>query len=674
MINEILNTFSKSILTLPRYAKQIIALITDSALCIITVWLAFYLKLDQFISLKGNYFWTAVISVFFAIPIFWLFGFYRTMFRYSGKSVLVSISFALLVYAMIYFSCIAIYSFDGVPRSIGILQPLILFFAIAGSRLLVRFLLGSTKVNKFKKSILPRALIYGAGSAGRQLASALDNSYEMKVVGFIDDDTLLHGQVLQGQNIYSYQDLAKVIESKDVTHILLALPSINRSKRMKIIKKVNQHKIIVRTLPSVTDLVEERVTTSDIRDLEVEDILDRHIVEPNLELLAKNTNSKIVLVTGAGGSIGSELTRQIIKLNPKKILLIDISEYALYQIHSELEEIKLKNKLKTEPELIPIIASVQDKLKMTEIIKNFKPDIVYHAAAYKHVPLVEQNICEGIKNNIFGTLNVSKISIDHNISNFVLISSDKAVRPTNIMGASKRVAELCLQALFEEKNSMRTKLSIVRFGNVLGSSGSVIPKFKKQIKDGGPVTLTHPEVTRYFMTIPEAAQLVIQAGAMAQGGDVFVLDMGDPVKIKDLVKKIVILSGLTLKDKENPNGDIKIVTTGLRPGEKLYEEVLLGDNPQPTIHKKIQKTKDPFIPWHKLSKSLTELKQYTDEEKIYEIIDLMQKIVTGYNFNGEIVDQIFLKKNNQKYNRLKNQSLIKNYDKQDKKVIRFERN
>ena len=311
---------------------------------------------------------------------------------------------------------------------------------------------------------------------------------------------------------------------------------------------------------------------------------------------------------------------------------------------------------------------------MTEIIKNFKPDIVYHAAAYKHVPLVEQNICEGIKNNIFGTLNVAKISIDQKINHFILISSDKAVRPTNIMGASKRVAELCLQALYENTSNKRVKLSIVRFGNVLGSSGSVIPKFKNQIKDGGPVTLTHPEVTRYFMTIPEAAQLVIQAGAMARGGDVFVLDMGDPVKIKDLVKKIIILSGLTLKDKKNPDGDIKIVITGLRPGEKLYEEVLLGDDPQPTEHPKIQKTKDPFIPWHELKKSLIDLENYAKEEKIYEIIEILQKLVSGYQFNGEIVDQIFLYKNNIKYHKSLHQSLTKNYDKGEKKVIRLDRN
>lgn len=666
--------FTKSILTLPRYAKQTIALLSDVTLCIIAVWLAFYLRLDQFISLKGNFLWPAIFSVIFAIPIFWLFGFYRTMFRYSGKSVLVSVAFALFVYGLIYFSLITIYGIEGIPRSIGVLQPLILFFAIACSRLSVRYLLGDLNKSKKRDLSLPKALIYGAGSAGRQLLSALDSSYEMKVCGFIDDDELLHGQVLQGQTIYSQGDLSQVIHSKEVTHILLALPSINRSKRMEIIKKINQHKVIVRTLPTVSDLVEGKVTTSDIRDLEIEDILGRNTVTPNSKLLSKNTNSKTVLITGAGGSIGSELSRQIIKLNPKKILLLDSSEYALYRILSELEDIKLKNKVNKNIEIIPIIGSVQDKKRVFEILKSFKPEIVYHAAAYKHVPLVEQNICEGIKNNIFGTLVAAEASIENGVKDFVLISSDKAVRPTNIMGASKRVAELCLQALFNHSNRKDTKLSIVRFGNVLGSSGSVIPKFKKQIKDGGPITLTHPDVTRYFMTIPEAAQLVIQAGAMAKGADVFVLDMGEPVKIKDLVKKIIVLSGLTLKNEENPDGDIKIKIIGLRHGEKLYEELLLGDDPQPTQHPKIFKARDPFIPWDQLSNILEDLKLFVDEGKIKEIIEILQKLVKGYKFNGQIVDQVFLKENNLGYNQSTSEPSMKRYETKGKNVIRIKKN
>jgi FlaA1/EpsC-like NDP-sugar epimerase len=392
----------------------------------------------------------------------------------------------------------------------------------------------------------------------------------------------------------------------------------------------------VQTLPTVADIIQGRVSLSDIKDLDVDDILNRDQVLPNTELLTKNITSKIVLVTGAGGSIGSELARQIVKQNPQKLLLLELNEFALYKIY---EELKVVNK---NLKIIPLLVNVQDQIKVNEIFKTFKVDTVYHAAAYKHVPLVEENISESIKNNVFGTLTVAKAVLSQLVENFVLISSDKAVRPTNIMGASKRLAELCIQGLYKNKKNNKTKMSIVRFGNVLESSGSVIPKFKKQIKDGGPITLTHPDVTRYFMTLTEASQLVIQAGAMSEDCNVFVLDMGESIKIKDLIYRFVKLSGKTVQDENNKEGDIKIKIIGLRPGEKLYEELLLGDNPQKTQHPKIQKAQDPFIPFNQLEVDLNNLKTFLDNNKVFEIKELLAKIVKTYQSNSVIVDHAYL--------------------------------
>ena len=431
------------------------------------------------------------------ISIFWLTGFYKTVFRYSGKSTLASVGFSILIYSLIFISIVTIYGIKDIPRSIEFYNPWY-FFCICGSRLGAMYILGNIDKNNSNPLTIPKALIYGAGSAGRQLVSALENSNEMKVVGFIDDDEFLHGQVLQGLKIYKPGSISNIILSKKVTHVLLAIPSVNRSKRMKIIKNISKYTVKVKTLPSVLDMVEDRVTISDIRELEVEDILGRDQILPNNQLLNKNVNSKVVLVTGAGGSIGSELCRQIIKLNPYKLIILDISEYSLYKIHMELEDIKVKMNTENHIDIIPLITSVQNESWMQKIINTFQPDTIYHAAAYKHVPLVEENVCEGLINNVFGSLNLAKLAISEKVSSFVLVSSDKAVRPTNVMGASKRLAELCLQALFNNSTNSFTKLCMVRFGNVLNSSGSVIPKFKKQIREGGPVTLTHPDVTRYF--------------------------------------------------------------------------------------------------------------------------------------------------------------------------------
>jgi FlaA1/EpsC-like NDP-sugar epimerase len=631
-----IHTATKSILNLPRFAKQIVAIIFDISLCVLSTWIAFYLRLDQFISIQGEALMAVIISVVLALPVFWLLGLYRTIFRYSGLSIMFSVSIALLIYGFLYFSVFGVYGVAGIPRSIGILQPMLLFFAITSSRLFVKYIFGGNYLFKDKSQFLKKVLVYGAGSAGRQLVSSLVNSNELKVVGFLDDDDRLHGQVLQGQEIYSSLKIVDLIKLKEVQLVLLALPSISRFRRNEILKNLSNYPLQVQTLPTVSDIIQGRVSLSDIKDLDVDDILNRDQVLPNTELLSKNITSKVVLVTGAGGSIGSELARQIIKLNPRKLLLLELNEFALYKIYEELKTLDKNLKI------IPLLVNVQDQTKINEIFKTFKVDTAYHAAAYKHVPLVEENISESIKNNVFATLAIVKAALFNSVENFVLISSDKAVRPTNIMGASKRLAELCVQGLYQNAKNNKTKMSIVRFGNVLESSGSVIPKFKKQIKDGGPVTLTHPDVTRYFMTLTEAAQLVIQAGAMSEDCDVFVLDMGESVKIKDLIYRIVKLSGLSVNDENNKDGDIEIKIIGLRSGEKLYEELLLGDNPQKTQHPKIQKAQDLFIPFNELEIDLNNLKTFLDNEKVLEVKELLTKILKTYQSNSAIVDHIYL--------------------------------
>jgi FlaA1/EpsC-like NDP-sugar epimerase len=622
-----------SVLDLPRPAKQMIAILSDMYLCVICVVVAFYLRLEQFVNLKEPLITAAWASVVLAIPIFWLSGLYRTIFRYSGSSIIFSVAIAFIIYGLVYFCVFGLYQVEGVPRSIGILQPMLLFFAVTGSRLLVKFILGPSifKKNKSTKA----TLIYGAGSAGRQLASSLDTSIEYKVVGFLDDNDRLQGQVLQGLSIYNVDHLEELIQSKNIELVLLALPSINRFKRNQILEKLRSYKLVVQTLPSVTDIIDGKVTMSDIRELDINDILDREPVAPKQDLLLKNINNQVVLVTGAGGSIGSELCRQIVKCKPKALILCELNEFYLYKIHEELIAINQKIKI------VPLLANVQDENKMNEILQTFNVETIYHAAAYKHVPLVEANICEGILNNVFGTYAVVKAAIKQQVLNFVLISSDKAVRPTNIMGASKRLAELCVQALYREQASHKMNMSMVRFGNVLESSGSVIPKFKQQIKQGGPITLTHPEVTRYFMTITEAAQLVIQAGALSNNCDVFVLDMGKSIKIKDLIYRMIQFSGLSVKDDKNLEGDIEIKVLGLRAGEKLYEELLLGDNPQPTIHEKIKKAQEALIPLNQLEKDLNDLQSLLVTHKVAEIKAMLKKIVDTYQSNYKIVDYFY---------------------------------
>jgi FlaA1/EpsC-like NDP-sugar epimerase len=624
------------ILSLPRIVKRFVALAVDLALCVLAVWLAYYLRLGQFMALSGNALWAIAASILIALPLFIVSGFYRAIFRYSGWSALMAVARAIGAYGLLYASIFTAIGVEGVPRTIGIIQPILLLLFVGASRALARVWLGDQYQSILKHASRPKVLIYGAGKTGRQLAAAMANSHEMRVVGFLDDDDRLHGHVLNGQPIYNPNDLASLVSTLRISDVLLAMPSIGRKRRNEILGHIRGAAVSVRTLPSVNDLAQGRVSVSDLRELDIDDLLGREPVNPNHILLSKNIVGKVVLVTGAGGSIGSELCRQILLVGPEKLLLIEQSEFALYAIHQELEE-KLTD-LKTA--LVPLLASVQDDVRMQEIMSTWHPDTVYHAAAYKHVPLVEHNPAEGIKNNVLGTLRTAKAAADNGVSDFVLVSTDKAVRPTNIMGASKRLAEMSLQALAATQAG--TRFAMVRFGNVLGSSGSVVPKFRQQIRDGGPITLTHPEVTRYFMTIPEAAQLVIQAGAMAKGGDVFVLDMGESIKIMDLARRMIELSGLTVRDAQHPDGDIAIEITGLRPGEKLYEELLIGDNPKPTSHSRIMKAHEDFIPWSDLEARLSALELALNANDVSLIRMMMQQLVSGYVPNDTIVDWVYM--------------------------------
>lgn len=630
-------------LGLSRPVKRALALGADALLCAITVWMSFNLRLESWTAWSHGHFTAFVGAVAFALPLFIIFGLYRAIFRYAGLPALMTVAKAIAFYAVIYGAVFTVAGVPGVPRTVGLLQPLLLLLGVALSRTFVRYWLGGIYQGILGRDSLPKVLIYGAGSAGRQLAAALKTSSEMVLVGLLDDDGRLHGQVLNGLKIYNPNNLLALVPKLHVNQVFLAIPSVNRARRNEILELVRAAQVQVRTLPGVMDLAHGRVHVSDLRELDIEDLLGRDPVPPNPLMLGKNITSKVVMVTGAGGSIGSELCRQIVKANPAILLLVELTEFALYAIHHELEKV-LAETGHGSIGLVPLLANVRDTDRMAEIFRTWKPSTVYHAAAYKHVPLVEHNPVEGIKNNVHGTMVTSVQAALHGVSDFVLISTDKAVRPTNVMGASKRLAEMVLQAQAEDMAAQgcKTRFSMVRFGNVLGSSGSVVPLFRRQIKDGGPITLTDERITRYFMTIPEAAQLVIQAGAMASGGDVFVLDMGEPVKIMDLARRMVELSGLSVRDETNPEGDIEIVVTGLRPGEKLYEELLIGDNPLPTSHKRIMKAHEEFLSWAALQRQLSDLNKALDANDVPLIRSLLKDLVPGYQPDGEVVDWVWL--------------------------------
>ena len=628
-------------LDLPRFWKLCLSVSVDACLCFVTVIIAFFLRIGSLGTINYPIFLATTISIAFAVPLFILSGLYRTIFRYSGWPAMLAVSKSLFLYGFFYSFIVCVISFEGIPRTLGIIQPILLFLAVGASRSFIAYWLGDLYKQRLKKVNIPRALVYGAGRVGREVVIESKKKNNLNIVGFIDDDPQKWSRLLCEKQIYPFSNLSYLVKSKNITHIIIAIPFSERNKRNLIIKEAIKNHLVVRTSPDLSELVLGNTDSLKLLDLGMEDLLGRKKVNPDIKLMQKHIKFQTVLVSGAGGTIGSQLCREIIKNNPGKILLLDSNEYALYSILNELEELNKKSSI----EVIPILASIQDSKIINNIFKTWNPYTVYHAAAYKHVPIVEHNMTESLKNNVFGTLVIAKAALLHKVSNFVFISTDKAVRPTNFMGATKRLGEICLQALFANKRENEiTNFSIVRFGNVLDSSGSVIPKFRKQIKDKAPITLTHPEITRFFMTIKEAAELVIQAGAMASGGDVFVLDMGKPVKIYDLAKKMIQLSGQELKDENNPHGDLEIIITGLRPGEKLYEELLIGNNPLPTIHPKIFKAQEDFISWDILEKELNLLEKFIIEDDLDNIIMMMRKLVLGYIPPKKIVDFFYNEK------------------------------
>jgi len=669
------NQLAEVVLALPRSIKRLLVLLVDAGLSVLSVWLALYLRLGYFASFSGPTVWAVIASIFLALPIFVSSGLYRAIFRYSGLPAMVSVGRAMLLYGVAFSAVFTFWTVEGIPRTVGLIQPLVLLLLVGASRAVARVWLGGMYQQQLRKAFLPQALIYGAGDAGRRLASAMANSPEIRVVGFLDDDERLHGNLLNGLPIYSPADFEEVLSDVPITDVLLALPSVSRNRRNEILNNLKPFKVSVRTLPGLSDLATGKLCFSDVRHLDIDDLLCREPVKPNHLLLNQNIHRKTVLVTGAGGSIGSELCRQILKNKPKQLLLVEMCEFALYQIDQELQAFLMygdsgvgnpaRNVVgnsepylrATEPqlpasEIFPLLASVCDSVRMNKIMETWRPDTVYHAAAYKHVPMVEHNPAEGVRNNVLGTFVCAEAAMRNSVRNFVLISTDKAVRPTNIMGATKRLAEMVLQSLAggdpsvvgqsARESSCGTIFSMVRFGNVLGSSGSVVPAFREQVKNGGPITLTHVDITRYFMTIPEAAQLVIQAGAMGQGGDVFVLDMGQPVKIMDLARRVIELSGLTVRDDTHPDGDIEITISGLRPGEKLYEELLIGNNPEPTQHPRIMKAREDYLSWQQLEKKLDVLSAAITENDVLAIRHILQETVNGYEPSSDVVDWVQL--------------------------------
>ena len=650
------------LLGLPRRYKRVLQVLTDIVVVWAALWMAFVVRLgiDEMINPVRQHLWLFIAAPIVAIPLFVRFGMYRAVMRYFGNDALIAIIKAVSLSSLILALVVYWYSNhqNVVPRSIVFNYWWLSLIMIGGLRLGMRqYFLGdwftATQHVPFtnRDDGLIKVAIYGAGSAGNQLVAALRMGRVMRPVAFIDDDPGISDRVISGLHVYKPRHIQQMIDATGVQEILLAIPSSNRGRRREILSFLEGFPLHVRSVPGFMDLASGRVKVDDIQEVDIADLLGRDAIPAQGELLEHCIKSQVVLVTGAGGSIGSELCRQIISLKPTTLLLFDHSEFNLYTILSELEQRITRESLPVK--LLPILGSVRNQGKLLDVMKTWHVDTVYHAAAYKHVPMVEHNIAEGVLNNVIGTLNTAQAALQSGVANFVLISTDKAVRPTNIMGSTKRLAELTLQALsrelapvlFGDKANIsrvnKTRFTMVRFGNVLGSSGSVIPLFHKQIKSGGPLTVTHPKITRYFMTIPEAAQLVIQAGSMGQGGDVFVLDMGKPVKIVELAKKMVHLSGLSVRSDENPQGDISIEFTGLRPGEKLYEELLIGDNVVATQHPMIMSANEDHLSWEVLKGKLSDLLAAVDQDDYARVRQLLRDTVSGYSPDGEIVDWIY---------------------------------
>lgn len=656
-----MDSIRNRMLALPRRYKRALQVVIDVLLVVLALWLAFAVRLgiDEMVNPLISHPWLFVAAPLVAIPIFIRFGMYRAVMRYFGNDALITIIKAVSLSALI-LSLIVYWYVNHkfvVPRSIIFNYWWLSLIMIGGLRLIMRqYFLGDWFAAKqhvpfaTRDNGLPKVAIYGAGAAGNQLVAALRMGRLMRPVAFIDDDEGVADRVISGLQVFRGKDIQRLIDSTGAEEVLLAVPSATRARRREILGFLEKFPLHVRSIPGIMDLASGRVKVDDIQEVDIADLLGRDAVPAQQDLLAHCIAGQVVMVTGAGGSIGSELCRQILMLKPKALLLFEHSEFNLYSIHSELEQRIQRESLPVN--LLPLLGSIRNQKHLLDTMVMWRVNTVYHAAAYKHVPMVEHNITEGVLNNIIGTVNTAQAALQANVSNFVLISTDKAVRPTNVMGSTKRFAELILQALSKEPNPVffgdptslpkenNTRFTMVRFGNVLGSSGSVIPLFHKQIKAGGPITVTHPKITRYFMTIPEAAQLVIQAGSMGQGGDVFVLDMGEPVSIATLAEKMVHLSGLSLKSQRNPYGDIAIEFTGLRPGEKLYEELLIGDNVSATPHPMIMMASEDYLAWSVLSDHLAVLIKALVDEDFSRVRQLLREVVSGYSPEGEIVDWV----------------------------------
>jgi FlaA1/EpsC-like NDP-sugar epimerase len=657
--------FKSGLLNMPRRYKRALQVVTDIGLVWLALWMAFIVRLgfDDAANPFFVHLWLFCAAPSVAVPIFIKFGMYRAVMRYFGNDALITIFKAVSLSALSLALIVYWYSNHKtvVPRSIIFNYWWLSLLMIGGLRLIMRqYFLGdwfaTTQHVPFtsRDDGLPRVAIYGAGAAGNQLVAALRMGKAMRPVAFIDDDGSIAERVIAGLQVYKPRHIQKMIDITGAQEILLAVPSASRARRREILEYLEGYPLHVRSVPGFMDLASGRVKVDDIQEVDIADLLGRDSVPAQGDLLERCIAGKTVLVTGAGGSIGAELCRQILVLKPARLLLFEHSEFNLYNILGELEQQIQRGSLRVE--LLPILGSVRYFEKMVDVMRTWNVDTVYHAAAYKHVPMVEHNSAEGVLNNVMGTLHTAQAALQVGVANFVLISTDKAVRPTNVMGSTKRLAEMVLQALSREVAPVlfrsssnvsqvnKTRFTMVRFGNVLGSSGSVIPLFHKQIKSGGPLTVTHPNITRYFMTIPEAAQLVIQAGSMGQGGDVFVLDMGAPVKIIELAERMIHLSGLSIRSERNPQGDISIEFTGLRPGEKLYEELLIGDNVAPTQHPMIMRAHEDFLPWDTLKSKIELLLTAVSQDDYTGVRQVLRELVVGYTPEGDIVDWLHLEK------------------------------
>ena len=624
--SEIISFF----LNLNRASKTVCLMFSDYLILVLSFWSSLSIRSNSFFILSDETSMLVLISPLISVPIFYLFGLYNSMTRYTSYQSIRVIIFGVSIYTTLWFMLLLYIGIFEKPYDFLIINWILTIFLIGGLRIVTRWLLTA------EESSSSKVVIYGAGSAGIQLKSAIEYNPSIKVSGFLDDDPNIQGLDIENIRVYKPSSLPKLIDKKGISQVLIALPTITRSEKVALLQSLKKYPLEIRSLPDLGDIVEGKVLVSDLKKIKIGDLLGRAPRKPDIKLLSKDISNKAILVIGAGGSIGSQLAREIITNQPSKLVLMDISEFSLYKVENEL----IRNN--AEIDIVPIIGNVIDQKFLSKIIKKFNIKTVYHTAAYKHVPMVEKNIVSAIKVNVFGTLSAINASIESSVDSFVFISTDKAVRPTNIMGATKRFAELTLQAISHlEANKGNLRISIVRFGNVLGSSGSVVPLFEQQIKEGGPVTVTDPNIIRYFMTIKEASQLVIQSGAMGKKGDIFVLDMGEQIKISQLAEDMIRLSGMTVKNQENPDGDIEIIFTGLRPGEKLYEELFIGNKVSRTDHDQIMRTDENFVSWPDLKKDLADLTRAIESYDFDLIMSIMGKRIDGFNHDKKIIDNLF---------------------------------